>query len=61
MTSDELGKFLAALPPETLAQLRQMADFAARATRARQKLREHFPRMNPRLAAALSLLIARLT
>lgn len=63
MTNEEFVAYLNTLPPETralvLARVKHVAEYAARASRVRRNIQQQFPGMNPRLRAALSLVIAR--
>jgi hypothetical protein len=65
MTNEEFTAYLNKLPPELRDQLlervKQAADYVSRATHVRRKIHEQFPALNPRLAAAASLVIARFT
>ena len=65
MTNEEFRHYLNSLPPDTreavLHRAKQLADYASRASSVRQKIDAQFPTMSPKLAGALSLVIARFT
>ena len=65
MTDREFQAYLASLPPEVrglvLDRAKVAATYVSKAVRVRTRIYAEFPNMNPRVVAALSLVIARFT
>ena len=65
MTNGEFQAYLASLPPEVrdvvIERTKLAKAYFAKAVRTRSRIYAEFPNMNPRVVAALSLVIARFT
>lgn len=63
MTDQEFQSYLQSLPPEVRALVLERAKVAgsylSKAMQARARIYGQFPNLNPRLVAALSLVVAR--
>ena len=65
MTDNEFEAYLASLPPDlrgvVLERAKVAATYVSKAVQVRSRIYAEFPNMNPRVVAALSLVIARFT
>jgi hypothetical protein len=65
MTDNEFQAYLASLPPDlrslVLERAKAAATYVSKAVQVRSRIYAEFPSMNPRVVAALSLVIARFT
>ena len=63
MTDKEFQQYLQSLPADVrglvLERAKVAATYVSKATQARSRIYAQFPNMNPRVAAVLSLVIAR--
>jgi len=64
MNARELKAYLDSLPPEVRASVlegtRTFGDYVSKAHRVRERIREEFPNLNPRLRAVMSFIAARI-